>query len=273
MHILWTRSTLPSGQGPLSINYSSSNDGGESWSNPQIVVENPVIWSQIVGSGEQTVHRLWQEVGTSGTTFWHEQSLDDGENWIRTVPVSVFGETEGTPNLIRDSAGRLHLILAVRSGQKSFVIQHWLYDGQLWSAERNFAVEFPTNAYITSIVGSVSDRGDLGVLLANLLREEESNLNQYQLIFSNRSIEIPNAVETPDQQITSTPQINTPTAMVQKPTKTPSSADTESTITPIVFPDDLGQSSNSGWIAIAGPIAIGFIILIVIFIIFRGIRK
>lgn len=273
LHILWTRSTLPSGQGPLSINYSSSNDGGESWSNPQIVVENPVFWSQIVGVGEQTVQRLWQEVGTSGTILWHEESLDNGENWNRIVPVSVFGETEGTPSLIKDSAGRLHLILAVRSGQKSFVIQHWLYDGQRWSPERNLEVEFPADAYINSIAGSVSDRGDLGVLLANLLREEDSNLNQYQLIFSNRSIEIPNAVETPDQQVTSTPQINAPIATAQQLTKTPSFADTEPTITPIVFPDDQRNSSNSGWIAIVGPIAIGLIILMLILIIFRGIRN
>jgi hypothetical protein len=273
LHILWTRSTLPSGQGPLSLNYSSSNDGGESWSNPQTVVENPVVWSRIVGVGEQSLQRVWQEVGTIGTTFWHEQSFDNGESWNRIVPVSVFGETVSTPSLFRDSAGRLHLILAVREGQKNFIIQHWLYDGQRWSAERNLEVEFPIDVYINSIVGSISDRGDLGVLLANLFREEESNLNQYQLNFYNRSIEVPNAFETADQQVSSTPQINAPTASAKQPTNTSSALDIEPTITPIVFPDDQGQSRNTGWLAIVGPAAIGFIILIVILIIFRGFRK
>jgi hypothetical protein len=212
--------------------YSRSEDFGVTWTEPQSVVDTPVVWSQIVGTDDQTVQRIWQETSSTGTTLWHEQSLDDGETWIRTVPVSVFGDTIGTPSLSRDSAGRLHLLLVVRSGTNKFVLQHWLYDGQRWSAERTLDINF-----------------------------------------YNRLLEIPAASVTPDQQLTPQPQI-TPTITGElQPTKTQPPVAATPTETPFVFPDEPEPSNSSSWIAIAGPIVIGLIILIVIYIIFRGIRS
>ena len=273
LHILWTRHTLPSGQGPLSLMYSRSEDLGVSWTEPQSVVDSPVVWSEIVGTDDQTVQRIWQETSSTGTTLWHEQSLDDGETWIRTAPVSVFGDTVGTPSLSRDSAGRLHLLLVVRSGTNKFVLQHWLYDGQRWSAERTLDINFYGNAAINSVEGEVSDTGNLGVLLSDLNQSADDSTREYEIAFANRLLEIPAASETPDQELTPEPQI-TPTLTGEiQPTETQRSVAATPTGTPFVFPDDPGPSNGSSWIAIAGPIVIGLIILIVIYIIFRGIRS
>ncbi len=273
LHILWTRYSLPSGPGPLSLMYASSRDSGLTWSTPQIVEEKSVIWSQIAGTDEETLQRVWQEASSTGATLWHEQSLDGGESWFRTVPVSVFGDTVGTPSLSWDSRGRLHLLLVIRSGENSFVIQHWLYDGEGWSAGRNLDVDFSTNTDINSVVGNVSNGSNLGVLLSDLIRGETGNSQQRELLFSNRQLEDPSPAVTPNPQATPTLQITITKAPTIQTTDTPSPKLATPTKTQLTLPDEPGPSSNSSLIAIAGPVLIGFIALGVLFIIFRGIRS
>jgi hypothetical protein len=273
LHILWTRYTMPSGPGPLSLMYSRSEDHGISWSEARTVVDKPVIWSQIIGTGDQTVQRIWQETSSTGTTLWHEQSSDDGENWIRTVPVSVFGDTVGTPSLTRDSAGRLHLLLVIHSGTNKFDLQHWLYDGERWSAERSLGMSFISNTNISSVEGDVSEAGNLGVLVSDLTSIVDNSTQEYEIMFSNRLLEIPEVNVTPEEQNTPQPQF-TPTAVDElQPTKTQSPVAATPTGTPIVIQNEPEPAYSSNWIAIAGPIAIGLIVLIVIVIIFRGIRN
>jgi hypothetical protein len=253
--------------------YASSRDSGLTWSSPQIVEEKSVIWSQIAGTDEETLQRVWQEASSTGATLWHEQSLDGGESWFRTVPVSVFGDTVGTPSLSWDSRGRLHLLLVIRSGENSFVIQHWLYDGEGWSAGRNLDVDFSTNTDINSVVGNVSNGSNLGVLLSDLIRGETGNSQQRELLFSNRQLEDPSPAVTPTPQATPTLQITMTKAPTIQTTDTPSPKLATPTKTQLTLPDEPGPSSNSSLIAIAGPVLIGFIALGVLFIIFRGIRS
>jgi hypothetical protein len=78
LHMLWTRSSLPFGPGPLGLYYARSEDSGNTWSAPQQVAEASVTWSQIEGTDEETVQRVWQETGGGGMTLWHEQSANDG---------------------------------------------------------------------------------------------------------------------------------------------------------------------------------------------------
>jgi hypothetical protein len=199
--------------------------------------------------------------------------LDGGENWFRTVPVSVFGDTVGTPSLSWDNAGRLHLLLIVRSGENNFVIQHWLYDGERWSAERNLDVEFTTNTDINSVVGNVSNESNLGVLLSDLVRGETGNGQQRELLFSNRQLEVPSTAITPMQEATPTPQVTATIAPTIQPTNTPSPNLATPTSTAFILPDDPSPSSSSNLIAIAGPVVIGFIALGVLFIVIRGVRN
>jgi hypothetical protein len=273
LHILWTQFTLPSGQGPVSLLYSLSEDGGKTWSLPQVVVENPIVWSHIVGIGNQTVQRIWQETGSSGTTMWHEESLDNGESWYRTVPVSVFGETDGYPSLTTDRAGRLHLFLPVRNDPGNFVVQHWLYDQGRWSAERNLELIFPTNTELKSVVGRISDQGNLGVLIADLLQNVEASSHQFQLIFFNRPLEIPAALNTSVlPAATEVQAISTPAAdkTQAQPTSTQMPAGkTETPANILVGPD---TPNSSTWITIGGPLLIAFVVLVAAYIIFRGIR-
>lgn len=272
LHILWTRSTLPNGQGALSLLYSKSEDGGETWLDPREVVENPVAWSQIVGIGEQTVQRVWQETGTSGTTLWHEESLDNGESWFRTVPVSVFGDTVGLPGLTSDNAGRLHLLLSVRNEPENIIVQHWLYDLGRWSAERNLELNFSTNADLDSVVGTISDSGNLGILVSDVLYSIEADNDQHQLIFFNRQLEVPLVVVNPTQPAPTEPQLTVePTST--KPVQTSTPIQELATNAPGNLLVDSNPPVRTSWISIAGPLFIVLIVGAVIVIVFRGIRN
>jgi hypothetical protein len=236
-----------------------------------VVVDGPVVWSDIVGIGSNTVQRVWQQRGSSGSTLWHEQSNDGGQTWERIAPVSVFGEIVANPSLSVDSSGHLHLLLMVRSGVDTYGLQHWVYDGLSWSAETRYDLQFSPVTEIRSIESDFSDFGNLDVVLLNSDLSTDSS-QVYQLIFTNHAVEVPEVEPTPALQATSTP-IVTPTAVPTIVKTEPAPTNEPTNDTPIDFTEDQGNSGASTWIGIIAPVAIVLIIVIVIALIVRWIRN
>jgi hypothetical protein len=271
LHLIWTRYSLPSGEGPLELYYASSENGGLTWTTPQLVVEAPIVWSQIAASGEETVQRVWQQENTSGSTLWHEQSVDGGVTWERVAPVSVFGETVGKPSLSLDKSGRLLLLLVVRSGIDTFILQHWVYDGQSWSAEPNMDLQFSPDTEINSIVSEFSPIGNLDVILFNNDITQDGN-EYYQLFFTNQAIDVPEA-EAPTIVHITPSQETTSTTLPIIQAATPSPSPPVSTETPVPFPVEPENRGISDWIVIAGPVAVGLIVILLIILVMRWIRR
>ena len=271
LHILWTRYSLPSGEGPLELYYANSSDGGDTWSDSSLVVEGPVVWSDIAGIGASTIQRVWQQKGSSGSTLWHEQSLDGGETWERISPVSVFGEIIGNPSLSIDEAGHLHLLLVVRSSVDTYALQHWVYDGQNWSAEIKYDLQFSPITEIRSIGSDFSDSGNLGVVLLNSDFSVDGS-QIYQLIFTNQEVEVTGIEPTQTVQARPT-QVSTPTPIPTAVKTQPAPTIEVTEETPTQFPEDQGNSGNLPWLGIIAPVAIGLIILIIIGLIVRWIRR
>jgi hypothetical protein len=81
LHIIWQQQAVQ-GDGvpqPLSLYYTRSEDGGRTFSDAELVVENPVAWREIVTDGKGTLHLLWQAQDTL-TTVWDQISLDEGRS-------------------------------------------------------------------------------------------------------------------------------------------------------------------------------------------------
>ncbi len=276
LHLIFTRYSLPGGTGPLSLVYMRSVDGGKTWGEPQTVVDNPVIWSWMTGTGKSSLQRLWQEISSSGTTLWHEQSLDNGTTWFRTVPVSIFGGTIGTPSLIQDDGGRLHLLLVVRGGTTIYTIQHWLFDGQRWSAERSFDIEVTQNTSIESLACVISPGGKLGVIIKSAIENVQSGGQQSQLLFTYRDVDISSAVTTPIPTATNTPPA-TPLPTYTRESETTSAA-TEVvpivTNTPPIFaPGEENIGGQSGWLSGVLPVAIVLIVVIGVYVAYSILKK
>jgi hypothetical protein len=271
LHLIWTRYSLPSGEGPLELYYSKSDDKGLSWTTPEMVVAGPVVWSQIHAPENGTVQRLWQQDSSSGSTLSHEQSIDSGTTWERIAPVSIFGETVGVPSVSSDEFGRLHLILVVRSGTDAYILQHWVFDGQSWKSEPNQPLQFSSNTEIGSIVSDFSQDWNLDVVLVDRDITLDGN-EQYNLLFTYQALEDSELVTNQVIQITPTLDlIPTSIPTIQSPEPSPTAI--ESTETPIDFPVEPENLGNSDWFAIAGPVAIGLIALVLIVLIVRLIRR
>ena len=287
MHVLWTRYSLPNGEGPLALYYARSEDNGATWSTPQTVVEKAVGWSQLAGIGQNTVHRVWQEGSGGNTTLWHEQSLDGGISWQRTAPVSVFGETAGLPSLIWDSSGQLQLLQVVKSGLNQYVLQHWRFDGARWSAERSLNLDFSMPTTVSSNVSGITESGDLGVLFSVVSGDLVVSDTQGQILFANRMLgdsmesgtqeNLPPSSATLEVEPTSVETL-TPTTVptdvaILEPTPVPPEAIATITEAPTVIPDGPAPARNSWLTSIVLPVIVGMIVLAIAVVSFRVIRN
>ena len=128
LHIIWKQQSIQ-GDGvpqPLSLYYTRSEDGGHTFSDAELVVEEPVAWREIVTDGKGNLHLLWQPQDTL-TTVWDQVSLDGGRSWQFPQGLPDEGMTAA---IMVDSVGRLHLVDA---GPGS--LGHWLWDGSRWQPE------------------------------------------------------------------------------------------------------------------------------------------
>jgi hypothetical protein len=273
LHAIWTRASIPGGSGTLSLQYARSTDGGITWSAPQAVVENSVSWSEIVGTGMQTIQRVWQGNNGGNTTLYHEQSLDNGDSWTRTVPVSVFGNVIVSPSLSTDQAGRLHLFLIVESGSAQQVMQHWLFDGEKWSTERNLVLPLTENSEYQDLASAISPGGDLSIALVEKVSGQEIETTQYQLLSSHRTLDIPPAPITPEPISTPTSvPTNIPTEGIDNPT--PTVVETQNiTSTQTNFPKEPSASRIQMILSVALPVGLGLLLVIGYLIYIRFVRS
>ena len=157
LHVLWTRSTIPSGTGPQALYYARSADGGKTWSAAQEVVEKHVVWSDLVGLDGGLVHRLWQEDSAGQGLVWHQYSTDDGVTWSRPTSIVSFGGSAGPVASSVDSAGGLHLLWFNNPGEGLYSLQHWSWQGDRWTTQEGLEArqkchsknKFPGRSYIS----------------------------------------------------------------------------------------------------------------------------
>ena len=109
LHLLFSGSSLREADQSGELYYTQSLDGGSAWSQPEVVSEKPILWSQIVDTDKQTLHRLWQENNGITLDVFHQISRDGGETWENAV--KVFGVTDpfAEISLAKDWEGHLYL--------------------------------------------------------------------------------------------------------------------------------------------------------------------
>lgn len=222
-HALWTRSTLPGGEGASSLYYSRSEDGGAGWSFPEPVVNQPILWSQIQQTNFQVVHRIWQQRVFDRAAFRHQYSLDGGLIWVS--PDSVSGLEELGPSaLCVDALGHMHLLQITEESEGVPILRHWQWDGETWTPMENLNFEPDTIREVTRLAATVSPTGKLAVAIVGERLDATGDATENVMMFTERSLELPeDQSPTPLPTLTPTPQ-GTPTPDVTpgpSPTPTP----------------------------------------------------
>ena len=216
LHIIWKQQSIQ-GEGalqPRSLYYTQSEDGGQTFSDAELVVEEPVAWREIVADNNGNLHLLWQPQNTP-TTVWDQVSLDGGQTW--QYPQGLPDE-RGLAAVMRDSAGRLHFL-----GLGSGTLSHWIWNDTHWQSEA--ALEWPLSSEQESpvelLAAAVNKQGKMMVVLAE--PAGEGNAAERTLLYSTRTLEFP-PNENPTQ--------DTPTQTLLPPALTPATATPEPVFTP-----------------------------------------
>ena len=259
LHLLWSRYSLPSGSGSMGLYYSQSDDGGQTWTDAEMVIDKPVIWDQVVAGDNGVVHRLWQEVNAGSVTVWHDYSADNGANWDRSAPVSIFGDVVSLSALASDDARRLNLMQLINRGGGNFNLQHWVWDSQGWRTDQSLDFSLSISSQSSELAATLSNQGELVVILNDMVVDPEDGTQENSLMFTRRLVDL--TEEQPVEAVTPTLQPSeTPTA---SPTST---AIPESTPTQRVRATEASNATDSStnpWRGLlVGGIFVGVVVAI-----------
>jgi hypothetical protein len=128
--------------------YTSSSDGGETWTAPTIVgyPEAMVVQLTVGSDGEGGIMLVWR--ATSRDELFYQWSTDGGQSWGEpSVIPRLFARPWANPfdmyDMATDSAGNIHLLVVGRrspEGSALLGVYHLVWDGEGWSIpERIFA--------------------------------------------------------------------------------------------------------------------------------------
>lgn len=220
-HLLWLR--RPLGKAQATLYYAYSHDKGQSWSEPEQVHSTSqqtasVIWYQIVGVGDRTIHRSWQEQGNGRSSLWHQQSLDNGLSWSSANRL-FEGTAVASAQMTLDIIGEVYLIAAVQAseavnGSDVPTLQQWLWQDERWQPEQ--VLDLRSLPAMRTDLLAATTTGD-GRLAVAYVAQAEDEASPELLFFTNRTLALPEVTATPLPTLTPTPS-PTSTAM---PTSTP----------------------------------------------------
>jgi len=215
LHLTWKVQSIQ-GDGapqPLSLYYARSEDGGQSFNDAEMVVEEPVDWREFVTDGKGNLHLLWQPHDTL-TNLWDQISLDGGHTWEHP---NGLPDERNLAAVTRDPAGRLHLL-----GISSEGLGHWLWDGSRWKSEAPVGGSFSSQQGPAELLAAaINKQGKMIVILAKPTGEADGSAKT--LFYSSLALELPRkqtiTQEVPTQ--TPLPPTLTPATLTPEPLATP----------------------------------------------------
>jgi len=258
LHVLWTRLTQVPDLQAVALAYSRSEDNGQTWSEPEIVTEETVLDSAILGIGERIVHRIWTGLIEGRPVLWHQFSMDGGITWSNRGRVSDPGITAGPTTLIADLNDNPLIVQLAQSNSGQLVLQQWLWTEERWLlGDRRVLSD--TNLEADSISAIAAPDGSVAVIYGALLTNAETAQFDDTLVYVDRQWEDRSeATRTPLPTLTPTPEplpTNTP---VIEPSPTPTA-----TFAPAVSPGLLGSSTGGFVVGIAAAILVVTVIFAV----------
>jgi len=234
LHIVWKRQLIRADgvPQPVSLYYTRSEDGGDTFNEAAPVVEQPVAWREIVTDAKGNLHLLWQPLDTL-TTVWDQVSVDGGRSWGFPHALPSEGTTAA---MMVDSVGQLHV---VNAGPGS--LDHWLWDGSIWQAETpiHWSLVSQPDVTVELFAAAVNKEGKMVVVLAVPAAEDdvESNIAESTLLYSVRTFKQP--------PLKPTTTLKAPTPTLLPPTLIPATPTLDVSPTPAGTVDSARATSES----------------------------
>ncbi|MEZ4593086.1 MAG: exo-alpha-sialidase [Chloroflexota bacterium] len=263
LHLLWTRRAQVPATQAVALAYARSDDNGATWTEPEIVTQEPLLRSAVLGVRERLVHRIWTGLLDNRPVLWHQFSEDGGLTWSSAGRVVDPAFVPGPTTLIADQGGNPLMLQLAEGTAGQLVLQEWVWRTDRWlEGERRVLQETAVNADTISAVAAPN--GQIAVMYGTLLSEE--GVVSDTLIYTNRQWEVPEAALTqvPLPTLTPTPQLLPTNTAVPQASSTPTA-----TLSPVL--DTPPLSSGSGGIIVGAAVAL--LLVVTIFVIgWRAIR-
>jgi hypothetical protein len=224
LRIIWKEQSIE-GDGvsrPLSLYYTESKDGGQTFDKAGPIIDEPVAWREIMTDGEGKLHLLWQ-LQDSPTTVWDQVSLDGGHSWQHAQGLPDEG---GLAAATGDDSGRLHLV-----GVGPNRLDAWLWDGSNWQSEVPLILPWSAQqqSSIQSLATAVNKQGKMMVVFTQPVGQ--SDPAEMNLLYSTRVLQLP-----PEESLappTANPTAPPPENLAAQPStavSTPASSQTQTVL-------------------------------------------
>jgi hypothetical protein len=217
LHIIWTQQSIRGGgvPQPVSVYYTRSEDGGDTFNDALRIVEEPVAWREMMADGKGILHLLWQPQDAPATV-WDQVSSDGGNTW--QYPQGLPDEG-GLAAVTGDPAGRLNFVSVDPNS-----LGHWLWDGGRWQLETppNWSLSTQQETQVELLAATVNKQGKMMVVLAEPVGQ--GKVAERKLLYSTRTLEL-SIKQTAVQQV--------PTQTLLLPSLTPTTPTLEPSPTPV----------------------------------------
>ena len=258
LHLLWTRWTqLPEMQA-VALAYARSDDDGQTWSEPEIVTEEPVLGSSILGVQERFVHRIWTGLIDGRPVIWHQFSEDGGITWSAAGRVVDPGLIPGPTSLIADQSENPLIVQLAESNSGQLVLQQWVWNTDRWvQGERRILEDTAVNADAISAIAAPD--GQIAVMYGSLISDGSTLTDE--IIYTGRQwvVEDASVTRTPLPTLTPTPEVLPTETPIPQPSPTPTA-----TLAPVQNTGLL--TSSSGGIIIGVLVALVLVVGIFAFV-------
>ena len=155
VYVCWTPTSEDTDWGSLGVQFARSLDGGATWEAPQTLAEGLGYGScALLVDSEARLHIFW--LGSSGIGGrYHRWSKDEGITWSDPIVVMRPEEVSGfpgSPTLLLDSAGNVHVVFAGLSLNVE-KIWHSVWDGNTWRQPIPISDDLPDSQVASATIG------------------------------------------------------------------------------------------------------------------------
>ena len=170
---------------PGALYYVQSEDGGETWTQPEVVSEGSVVWSEITSYDAGSIHRVWQQDDGAVVANFDQASSDGGITWGKRASLSGVSKVPTSVALPSNQLGELHFVQLTRENDDSnakednLLVEDWKWDGTQWVNQPFQKIKIKGDGLGYSIAAGIAPQGHLTIsLLADYFDLSGERLNE-----------------------------------------------------------------------------------------------